>query len=90
MKNDTRERERENKTAGLEMPARTKNGSKHWRCDRLTNYECTMNSARTNNSSARYHTRIMEVKNNSKNISTDLVFSDVIVCQEVSLRGDKS
>ena len=38
--------------ARMEMPARTKNGSEHWRCERLVTYEYTMNSARMNNSSA--------------------------------------
>ena len=40
--------------ASTELPAWTKNGSEHWRSDRLVPYEYTMNSACMNNSSDTY------------------------------------
>ena len=52
-----KEREREHQMAGLEMPALTKNGSEHWRCDRLDTPKYTMNSAVSSNSSRTYDTR---------------------------------
>ena len=49
-----REREREQQIAGLEMPAWTKNGFEHWRCDRLDTPKYKMNSALSSNSSQKY------------------------------------
>ena len=38
----------------MEMSARTKNWSEHWRCDRLDNAKYTRNSVSINNSSPTY------------------------------------